>query len=173
MIGYRAVRRVVPKTRTARLVLGVMLVLVVLAVVFRSTIGTFLGIIPAQAAGYQMQTGYYIGDGASKQISGLGFSPEAVIIQVDNTSGSGAILKTVAMPQNNVAYLGSATADNTAAQIQFTDDGFIVTGTLTNSINARFTWIAFTGSDCSVGGQFCVGSYTGDGLSTKNIYHGI
>ncbi len=133
----------------------------------------YLGFDRAQAAGYQMQTGYYVGDGASKEISGLGFSPELVIIKADTAAGVGAVMKTIAMPQNNVAYLGTATADDVAAQIQLTDDGFIVTGTLTDTINNRYTWVAFSGSDCSSGGTFCVGAYTGDGTGSKAITTGF
>lgn len=148
--------------------------LLVLAIVLAwPYLAPYLGLQTASAATYQMQTGYYVGDGASKVVSGLGFSPELVILKADTTGGTGAIMKTIAMPQNNVAYLGTATADNAAAQIQLTEDGFIVTGTLSNTVNNRYTWVAFSGSDCSSGGQFCVGSYTGDGNPTKSITTGF
>jgi len=120
-----------------------------------------------------MQTGYYVGDGSSKEISGLGFIPEMVIITPNTTAGTGAVLKTTAMPQNNVAYLGVATADDTTAQVQLTDDGFIVTGELSNSINVVHTWVAFSGSDCSAGGQLCIGAYTGSGASSNAIETGF
>lgn len=156
----------------AAALLGTML-LVAAVIYWWPIIAPFLGIDRAQAATYQMQTGYYVGDGASKEISGLGFTPELVIIKADTNAGTGAIMKTIAMPQNNVAYLGTGTNDDVAAQIQFTDDGFIVTGALSDTINARYTWVAFTGSDCSSGGQFCVGSYTGTGTATNGITTGF
>jgi hypothetical protein len=152
-----------------------LLALAVLALVgiFYQDIARFFGITPASAATYQMQTGYYVGDGGSQEISGLGFAPELVIIKADDASGAGAIFKTTAMPGNNTAYLGSATIDDTAGLITLTRDGFRVTGVNSNTANARFTWIAFTGSDCSSGGQFCVGSYTGNGTSPRAITTGF
>lgn len=159
-------------TRHARLVL-VTCVAMALVVVFREDITSFLGIGRIQAASYQMQTGYYVGDGASKEITGLGFVPEIVIITPNSTAGSGAVFKTTAMPQNNVAYLGTASANDTASQIQLTTDGFIVTGELSNTVNVVHTWVAFSGSDCSAGGQLCVGAYTGTGAVSHAIETGF
>ena len=73
---------------------------------------------------YALQTGYYVGDGGAKIISGLGFTPDVVILKANTNAGTGAIMKTTAMPQNNVSYLGVATADNTAGAITFTRTGF-------------------------------------------------
>jgi len=160
-------------TKRRFVAVGMVLFLFVAGFLYRDSIGRFLGIIPVQAATYQMQTGYFVGDGGAKEIKGLGFSPEMIILKADTTGGTGALLKTVSMPQTNVAYLGTATADNTAGAIQITDDGFIITGTLSNTINSRYTWIAFAGSDCSLGGQFCVGAYTGDGLAYKTVTTGF
>jgi hypothetical protein len=145
----------------------------VLIVIFHGSIARFLGITQVEASAYQMQTGYYVGNGASKEISGLGFTPEVVILKADSADGVGAVMKTIAMPQNNVTYLGTATADDTTGAIQLTEGGFIVTGTLSNTTNNRYTWVAFSGSDCSVSGQLCVGSYTGDGVATKLVQSGF
>ena len=153
------------------LLLGVLLL--VLIIVFHNPIARFLGITRVVAATYQMQTGYYVGSGSSNEISGLGFTPEVVILKADTAGGTGAIMKTIGMPKNNVAYLGVATADNTTAQIQFTPNGFIVTGTLSDTVNNRYTWVAFSGSDCSAGGQLCVGRYTGDGNATQAVPTGF
>ncbi|MCR4264336.1 MAG: hypothetical protein NUV98_06485, partial [Candidatus Roizmanbacteria bacterium] len=40
----------------------------------------------AQAATYAIQTGTYVGSGTSKAITGLGFSPQAVIIKSNTTA---------------------------------------------------------------------------------------
>ncbi|MBI5147855.1 MAG: hypothetical protein HZA37_01750 [Parcubacteria group bacterium] len=114
----------------------------------------------AQAATYTIQTGTYVGNGTAKAITGLGFAPQAVIIKPDTTAGVGALLKTTAMPAPNVAYLGAATADLTTG-ITLNADGFTVDGANTNTASIVHTWIAFTGSDCSASGVFCVGSYQG------------
>jgi hypothetical protein len=140
-----------------------------LTVGYWNDIARFLGISSAEAETYQMQTGYYIGNGSSKEISGLGFTPELVIVKADDASGVGAMFKTTAMPQANTAYLSGATADDTAALITLTADGFRISGTNSNTANARYTWIAFAGSDCSSTGQFCVGTYTGNGSATQAI----
>jgi hypothetical protein len=150
-----------------RTLAGVCAVLVL--ALFWSEIALFLGIRTVEAETYHMQTGYFMGDGSAKEISGLGFSPELVIIKANDASGVGAIFKTTAMPQNNTAYLSGATADDVAGLITLTADGFRVAGNNANTANARYTWIAFSGSDCSATGQFCVGTYTGNGGATQAV----
>jgi hypothetical protein len=161
------IRRPITRIGGGRLTIGIGLL--ALGIIFWPEISLFLGIRTVEAETYQMQTGYFVGDGASQEISGLGFSPELVIIKADDASGVGAIFKTTAMPQANTAYLSGATADDTTGLITFTDDGFRVSGANANTANARYTWIAFTGSDCSATGQFCVGAYTGNGAATQSI----
>jgi len=132
------------------------------------------GIKEVKAANFSMQTGYYIGTGASGlAISGLGFQPEFVIIKADTSATGGGVFKTSAMPSSNTAYF-AATANDTASNITFTSDGFTL-GTLAavNSANVRYIWIAFAGSDCTSNGTFCVGTYTGDGTSPKTITTGF
>ncbi|MFA6417327.1 MAG: hypothetical protein WCW61_04000 [Patescibacteria group bacterium] len=118
----------------------------------------------ASAATYQVQTGYYIGNGGAKAITGLGFRPEMIILKANTNAGTGALLKTSAMPVLNSSYLGVATAD-VASAIMINADGFTVTGALSNTANVRHVWVAFSGSDCSATGTFCVGSYTGTGAA--------
>jgi len=127
---------------------------------------------PAHAANFSMQTGYYMGTGASLTISGLGFTPNMVMIK-SSTSAGVAVFKTSAMPANATAFT-SATADNTASNVQLVSDGFTV-GTLANvnSANVLYHWTAFTGSDCSATGNFCVGSYTGTGTASRTITTGF
>ncbi|MBP9749985.1 MAG: hypothetical protein KBD21_04625, partial [Candidatus Pacebacteria bacterium] len=99
-------------------------VLIIGGVVFRHDIAQFLGIERARAAvEYKMQTGYFVGDGGSQDISGLGFRPDMVIVKADTTAGVGAFMKTSVMPANNTAYLsGAATANDTANAIELTAD---------------------------------------------------
>ncbi len=65
---------------------------------------------------YATQTGYYMGNGNAKSISGLGFSPDLVIIKSDTTA-TATIFKTTPMPENTVAFLGSAAVDSTGAPL--------------------------------------------------------
>ncbi len=138
--------------------------------VYWQDVARFLGIEHASASAYAVQTGYYIGTGASQEISGLGFTPDLVILKADDASGVGALMKTSVMPVNNTAILsGAASADDAAGAILLTADGFRVTGANSNTVNARYTWIAFAGSDCSSGGQFCVGTYLGNAGANQSI----
>lgn len=119
-----------------------------------------------------MRTGYYVGTGASRSITGLGFQPDLVIINPSTTAGV-AVFKTSAMAAANTAYF-SATADDTASNLSLDTDGFSV-GALANvnSANVLYRWTAFSGSDCSATGYFCVGSYTGTGTTSRTITTGF
>lgn len=124
---------------------------------------------PAYSADFEMQTGYYMGNGSTGHaISGLGFQPDFIMIKSSTAAGV-AVFKTSAMPGNTTAYT-SATANDTGTNITLDSDGFTL-GTLANvnSANVLYYWVAFTGSDCSSSGNFCVGSYTGNGTSPRNI----
>jgi len=143
-----------------------------IAFIIASIAASFSLSFPAHAANFSMQTGYYMGTGASQTISGLGFTPNMVMIK-SSTSAGVAVFKTSAMPANATAFT-SATADNTASNVQLVTDGFTV-GTLANvnTTNVLYYWTAFTGSDCSATGNFCVGSYTGNGSASRTITTGF
>lgn len=143
------------------------------ALVFSSSSLVFIASNRAQAADFTMQTGYYVGTGvAGLAITGVGFQPDLVIIKSSTAAGA-AVFKTSTMPANTIAYM-SGTANNTATNITFTSDGFTV-GTLANvnSANVVYNWIAFFGSDCTATGNFCVGTYTGNGAGNRNITVGF
>lgn len=126
-----------------------------------------------EAANFSMQTGQYVGSGtASRAITGVGFQPDTVLVKASSTAGV-AVFKTSAMPASNTAFT-SATANNTTTQLTFTADGFTI-GTLANlnSVNTIYYWTAFTGSDCSASGNYCVGTYTGNGVASRTITTGF
>lgn len=131
----------------------------------------------SSAASFSIQTGYYVGTGVTgKAVSGLGFQPDLVIIKAKSgTSATNAatVFRSKVMTATNSAYFG-ATADSTATPITFTSDGFTL-GTLAavNSANIVYAWTAFTGSDCTSTGSFCVGTYNGDGAASKAITTGF
>lgn len=130
------------------------------------------GVAQAQAADFQMQTGYYMGTGASRSITGVGFQPDLVLIKSNTTAGVAAF-KTSAMAAANTAFVDT-TSDNTASQVTLNADGFSV-GTIAsvNSSNVRYVWTAFSGSDCTSTGTFCVGQYTGNATSPRKITTGF
>jgi hypothetical protein len=123
----------------------------------------------AKAVNFSMQTGYYVGDGIdNRQITGLGFQPNLVMIKDDTTVGTaGMIFKTSAMSGELTLVLAETDANLTTDYIQSLDsDGFTIgTNADVNSANVGYFWAAFGGSDCSSSGNFCVGSYTGNGTS--------
>ena len=116
---------------------------------------------------FRMQTGGYTGNGASLSISGLGFAPDFVIIKPSTTAGNGVIFKTTSMIDTVDAY-ATATANGTG-DITIDNDGFTVIGSKANTSGTYHTWIAFGGSDCSSTGNFCVGTYIGNGTSPRLI----
>lgn len=129
--------------------------------------------LTVDAANFQMRTGYYVGTGAAgNAITNIGFQPQLVIIKSDAGSGEAAF-KTSVMAANATAFLGGS-ADNTATQITLTATGFSV-GTIANvnSVNVRYSYIAFAGSDCTASGTFCVGQYTGDNVNPRTITTGF
>jgi archaellum component FlaC len=126
------------------------------------------------ASGFFMQTGYYLGTGATLSISGLGFSPQVVIIKSDTAAGV-AIFKSSAMPSGEYTYWGAANADNTENQMSLDADGFTVqVSTDVNTANIRYTYTAFADSaNCTSGGMMCSGYYSGNGAATQNISTGF
>lgn len=122
----------------------------------------------AEAATFSIQTGYYSGNNTdNRTITGLGFSPDMVLLK-DNTAGGtrGMLLKTTEMPGETTVVLAEtdAAANNLIQSLDA--DGFTIGSDAdVNAANVFFLYTAFDGSDCSASGTFCVGSYTGNGGS--------
>ena len=121
---------------------------------------------------FKMQTGYFMGNGTSLSITGLGFKPELVIIKPDTKAGTGALFKSTVMPYNDAAYF-IGTTDLTTSPIRLDEDGFTVITNNANTVNVGHSWIAFAGSDCSPTGMFCLGTYYGTGSGTSSISTGF
>jgi hypothetical protein len=124
-------------------------------------------------ATFTMMTGYYIGTGVdSRAITGLGFSPDLVIIKDSSTNGADGILwKSTSMSSEVTAKMGDAEADIATDVIQSLDsDGFTL-GTYAdvNGAGVYFSYMAFDGSDCTSSGTFCVGSYSGNGSTPRSL----
>jgi len=134
----------------------------------------FFSFLKAEASStdFILKTGYYIGNGNILSISGLGFTPQLVIIKADSLT-TPAVFKTSAMPSPNVSYFTNL-ADDTTNQIEFNTNGFTVkNSSIVNSLNVRYTYIAFGNSNCTATGTFCVGYYIGDGTSSRKITTGF
>lgn len=116
---------------------------------------------PAEAAVMQMKTGYYLGTGSNIAVTGMGFQPNLVMVK-SVTATTGVVFATSSMPTTNAAYL-SATVNDTGSNLVLNSNGFTVgTGlAIINTVNVLTRWVAYGGSDCTITGNFCVGTYTG------------
>ena len=148
---------------------------IVLVVIMGSMSAYFLIKAPQSraAGGPYIQTGYYMGTGATLNITGLGFTPQFVIIKSDTAAGA-AVYKTSLMPAGEYAYLGVANADDIENTLTLNSNGFTVqVDANLDNINVRYIWIAFGGSNCGAGGAFCVSTYTGNGAASQTITTGF
>jgi len=117
-----------------------------------------------------MQTGYYVGAGATRSITGVGFRPDLVIIKADTSVGR-AVWKSSSMTDGTTAYFEN-TVVNTGGLITSLDsDGFsLATGADVNSKDIRYAWTAFRSS---TGSNFAVGKYSGSGIDNTKITTGF
>jgi len=148
------------------------IVLLILFVISTFTASLAVFSQPVKAATFQMQTGYYLGTGFTHTISGLGFQPDFVLVK--SAVGAQSVLKTSSMPTDTTVNLIAA-AVSTASFIVLSTDGFTLNGNngTVNAANTMYTWTAFSGSDCTSSGTFCVGTYTGDATVGRSITTGF
>ena len=145
--------------------------ILIATLVFANTVIGISSNFIASAANFSMKTGYYMGTGSTKTISGIGFKPDMIIITPD--SGGEGVYKTSAMPANFTSYF-SATAPDTSTAITFNDDGFSLSNSsLVNTGSVRYAYTAFAGSDCTSAGTFCVGTYAGNNSTSRLINTGF
>ncbi len=132
--------------------------------------------LPAMAATFTMQTGYYVGDGTDNRvISGLGITPNVVFVKDDTNNGDdGIIMRTSAMAGDSSAKLAEAEA-NAADLVQALASGQFTIGAEAdiNAVDQMYYWTAFGGSDCTSTGTLCVGSYLGSGDLSRNVNVGF
>ena len=145
--------------------------ILIAALVFANTVIGISSNFIASAANFSMKTGYYMGTGNARTISGIGFKPDMIIITPD-TDGEG-VYKTSAMPANFTSYFSDTTPDTSTA-ITFNDDGFSLSNsTLVNTSSIRYTYTVFAGTDCTSAGTFCVGTYAGNNSTSRLINTGF
>jgi hypothetical protein len=103
-------------------------------------------------------TGNYIGNGTSKAITGLGFSPECVMIK--SNGAYSAVIRTSNMDANETKDMGSTATACATGQITSLDaDGFTVgSGTSTNVNAIVYQYIAWNEST-----NLHIGTYAGNG----------
>ncbi len=109
-------------------------------------------------------TGSYTGNGAdNRNITGVGFQPDIVIIRYDNNTA--AVIRTASMPADSSKII-TGNAALAANLIQsFAADGFQVgTNNNVNQNGRLFHWVAMR-----VGSNVQIGTYTGNGADNRNI----
>jgi hypothetical protein len=118
------------------------------------------------ASVFTLQTGVYVGTGTdNRQITGVGFQPDLVLIKSATTAGS-MIMKTSAMAGELSVGTGVTTVYASDVVQSLDSDGFTVgTNAVANSANIMYYYTAIGNSDCTAAGVFCVGSYTGNGTT--------
>lgn len=140
------------------------------AVIFLFSLFYFLFPVNVFAGNAQIATGYYVGSGIAKSITEIGFQPALVIIKSDTSAGAAVYTSSAISAGLSHLFNNSILKNNTTHITSLDSDGFTIgTNAAVNSINIRYTWIAFGGSDCSATGNFCVGSYVGDGSNPQSI----
>jgi hypothetical protein len=127
------------------------------AVLFLSFCFFFL-LLTSGSYAFTMRSGYYVGNGAARSITGIGIAPDLVIIKADTTAGE-PVWRSSAMIGDTTAYTAAGTANFNNGITSLDTNGFSLgPRTEVNLVNTRYTWVAFGGSG---GSDFKVGSYTG------------
>lgn len=109
-------------------------------------------------------TGSYTGNGAdNRNITGVGFQPDVVIIRYDNNTVS--VIRTANMPADSAKRITSNAALDANYIQSFAADGFQIGSNNNVNQNGRlFHWVAMR-----VGSNVQIGTYTGDGADNRNI----
>jgi len=114
---------------------------------------------------FNIKTGYYVGTGVGKSISGLGFQPDLVIVKTDGAQRS--VWRSSVMTGDESAYFDFSGGVLNGCITSLDGDGFTLgTDAKVNYNTLRYTWVAIGGSG---GSDFKVGSYTGTGVDNLNI----
>jgi hypothetical protein len=126
--------------------------------------GTTYEWIAFNAAPGFMQVGSYAGNGSSQSISGLGFSPEVMLLASGSTDE--ANIKTSSMASNATIQLDNEASVATNRITSFDSDGFSVgSSSQANGSGKTFYYVAWNASSNLVS----LGSYSGNDNDDRNI----
>jgi uncharacterized repeat protein (TIGR01451 family) len=121
--------------------------------------------LTVQASDFRVATGTYTGNGAlTRSITGLGFQPDALIVQGDD--GQPPAVKSASMSGTDSKELGFQRPMYSNIVASLDADGFTVgpDGWM-NSNGDHYHWVAFQ----TAPGYMVVGSYTGDGGNNRAV----
>ncbi|MDO9693206.1 MAG: hypothetical protein Q7W56_00585, partial [Candidatus Latescibacteria bacterium] len=119
----------------------------------------------AVSARAEVTSGTYVGNGAGpRQISGVGFRPEVVIVKGDLTDP--AVIRTATLPAGRSKLLAGDHPLEPNRIRDLTADGFeIGSDKDVNSSGVVYAWVAFSSSP----GELKLGTYTGNGSVLQNV----
>ncbi len=117
------------------------------------------------AARAEVMSGTYTGNGAgTRQITGIGFRPEVVVVKGDIDES--AVIRTATMPAGTAKQLAQDQPPLTNRIRAFTADGFeIGSDADVNAAGVTYAWVAFSANP----GDLKVGTYTGNGNVLQNV----
>ena len=112
--------------------------------------------------------GSFTGNGTSQSITGLGFSPQLVIIRIDSASANTrACFKIASMAGDSTLEMVGANAIFTGGITSLDSDGFSVGSSVrTNESGKTVYWTAFAKNNSF---DFNYGTYTGTNLANQSI----
>ena len=117
----------------------------------------------------QIKCGTYAGTGVAQDITGVGFSPDFVMVDANGTTNG--VWKTTAMRGDSTSYFTNAVANFTGGVTTMLPDGFSIGADVTTNTNgSTYYYMAIHGTS----GQRCfqVGKYFGDGADDRNYTGG-
>lgn len=116
----------------------------------------------------QIKVGTYTGNGTAREITGVGFEPDFIIVK---GGANDAVVMTKRMVRSNCSYLSRASADVTTGIIQIANDGFYVgTGVTANENLTVYYYLAIKGSSSQ---SLRTGKYIGTGADDRNYTGGL
>lgn len=127
-------------------------------ILFFSTLTIFFTFLKSDLSSQTYATGNYIGNGTSKSITGLGFSPECVMIKSNNAYE--AVIAHTNHSSGKTKAMGTSSVALATGQVTSLDaNGFTVgSGNSTNSNGVVYQYIAWNEST-----NIHIGTYTGNG----------
>jgi hypothetical protein len=122
-------------------------------------------------AQYLLKLGTYTGDGTdSRNITGVGFQPDLVMIFPDDGTAKNPVYYQASMPADTSSRFTSATLVSNWIQSLLSDGFQIGSEIQVNANGSTFRYVAFKKLDGEV---YTESSYTGDGTDNRNISVGF
>lgn len=129
---------------------------------------------PSASGTHTFNQGTYTGTGSAFSITGVGFSPDLVIIRASGTASPGLVAR-IKLQNSDITYpMGLAIAPYTGAITSLDAGGFTLgTHASVNSLGEEYTWMAFGNAynpnTQSGAADFAIGMYYGNNIDNRDI----